>query len=188
MRLGARCSAKPTLSLFAQQAQCGECRITKYDSVKGYMFNIALLRKVFAPSFQMHDLRCACCCAYMHDKQCMHCHDPDRVHAGAQGSMSSPAGGPCALSCHLCHTGAQEDAPAAEPGRLCRIMQFTLNRYSPLQRVWDPQLIFTGAQLPCTGSKFMCARLMCQCCACRRLHHGHQQGERYACSCLKPAA
>ena len=31
--------------------------------------------------------------------------------------------------------------------RWTMIMQFTLNRYSPLQRWWDPQLIFTGVSI-----------------------------------------
>lgn len=31
--------------------------ITKYDSVQGYLFNIAMLRRVFSPTFILHDVR-----------------------------------------------------------------------------------------------------------------------------------
>lgn len=31
--------------------------ITKYGSIKGYMFNIAMLRRVFSPTFTLHDIR-----------------------------------------------------------------------------------------------------------------------------------
>ena len=63
----------------------------------GYMFNISLLKKVFAPNFTMHDMK---------------------------------------------RTGEYEVT-----SRWTMIMQFTLNRYSPLQRWWDPQLIFTGVSI-----------------------------------------
>ncbi|KAL3159126.1 hypothetical protein ABBQ32_011120 [Trebouxia sp. C0010 RCD-2024] len=31
--------------------------ITRYSTVKGYMFNISMLRRVFAPTFQLHDIK-----------------------------------------------------------------------------------------------------------------------------------
>ena len=31
--------------------------LTKYDDAKGYMFNIAMLKRVFSPKFYLHDIR-----------------------------------------------------------------------------------------------------------------------------------
>ncbi|KAK9806065.1 hypothetical protein WJX73_010820 [Symbiochloris irregularis] len=71
--------------------------LTKFSSVKGYMFNIAMLKRLFAPDFQLHDIR---------------------------------------------QTGDYEITT-----RWTMIMQFTLNRISPLRRFWDPKLIFTGVSI-----------------------------------------
>lgn len=61
------------------------------------MFNIGMLKRVFAPIFQLHDIR---------------------------------------------QTGDYEVTT-----RWTMIMQFTLNRISPLRRFWDPKLIFTGVSI-----------------------------------------
>ncbi|KAL0027314.1 hypothetical protein WJX77_012126 [Trebouxia sp. C0004] len=79
--------------------------ITKYSSVQGYVFNIKLLRRVFAPTFQLHDIK--------------------------------------------------QTAPHELTTRWTMSMQLTFNKYNPLRRWWDPQLLFTGTSImgvnPSTG-------------------------------------
>lgn len=79
--------------------------ITKYSSVQGYVFNIKLLRRVFAPTFQLHDIK--------------------------------------------------QTAPHELTTRWTMSMQLAFNKYNPLRRWWDPQLLFTGTSImginPSTG-------------------------------------
>lgn len=79
--------------------------ITKYSSVQGYVFNIKLLRRVFAPTFQLHDIK-----------------QTSQYELTTRWTMS---------------------------------MQLTFNKYNPLRKWWDPQLLFTGTSImgvnPSTG-------------------------------------
>ena len=71
----------------------------------GYVFNIKLLRRVFAPTFQLHDIK-----------------QTSQYELTTRWTMS---------------------------------MQLTLNKYNPLRKWWDPQLLFTGTSImgvnPSTG-------------------------------------
>ena len=84
------------------------------------MFNIKMLKAVFAPKFQLHDIR---------------------------------------------QTGDYEITT-----RWTMTMQFTLNRISPLQRFWDPQLQFTGVSImginPDNGGRELLHVLHCSICDC----------------------
>ena len=63
----------------------------------GYVFNIKMLRRVFAPTFQLHDIK-----------------------QTAQNELTT---------------------------RWTMSMQFTFNKYNPLRKYWDPQLLFTGTSI-----------------------------------------
>jgi hypothetical protein len=97
--------------------------ITRYTTLDGYLFNIQMLRRVFAPSFLLHSV------TRTGPLQARSRHAFARMHARTHARM---------------HAALRNFCGAQLTTRWTMAMKVAVN---PLAALWSPELLFTGVSI-----------------------------------------